>query len=234
MLSLIFIFIHSDRLPFFILALLPLPVILAGGAIVDLLKEWQLSKRVVSMLIMVLLAKASGYAVYTFLRNYNTDQVQAIQQIEGSLKSMIREPTIYDGLGFLPRYPKLIPYYITRDGQQSELDLLKFLESKRPEIVFFSNRMFIHFRLVMDYLNENFYIPIGNGIYMKGRYMSELSPEQRQGYSLYAGSDFMDLKWIPPGEAFQPKPLMLIAPLPPIRLPGDKSFARIFDYDSRY
>lgn len=239
-LSVAFIVLHNDRLPFFVLSLLPLPILHLALFLDQKLQGvssfWKYA------VIVAAFAGATYWYSWQQVHNSNKQQKQALQTIESYLERYPRA-TYYDEAAILPRTNKIFLKIEPSHEGNSHLLFLMFRE-ERPDLVFLSNGLFHHFAEVMKYLDENYYIQVGNGVFARAKFLPSKSGKEinfntlcvadDSGPSyLYIGPNFMEMNVINNIDEIESLPqnaLIACSYYGPISFPDGLSFAQIFDF----
>lgn len=246
--SIFFILVHNDRLPFFILSLLCFPMLYWSAAL----------SRCRSSFFKMALILFTTFNAYNYLQEIRTAanneaQIQALNKLDTYMAGL-NYPSSYDGLALLPhntsRYLFPAPEY---SGNKSEVILL--MRDPKLQIVFFSNRMTPYLQEVYQTLEDQYFIQIGNGIFARSfamRSTHQLNPTDRkkicEDYShqgqvmIYAGKSFLDMRPIETAEACAeslslpktPEPFVAFTAFGSLDLYNGLSFAQIFDHRADY
>jgi hypothetical protein len=254
----VLILAHSDRLPFFILSLLPFPllfVVLRSLRWWTVLRGLRHARLALGFLVFAVLVNLGIFLRGMIADGSNHLQVEA-QQIMERVLAEYSVTEYYDGTIVLPRQNLYFAFPSPQhEGNWLEIERLIDSEFYGPSLFFFANRLFYYVRPLYSLLEKRFYIQVGPGVFARskarrGRHVwSEVEwrrtcvfAPKGQVYA-YQGSSFLDMKLFRP-EPFDcsgPPPklaitaeFMAFSPFAPISMPGGKSFAQIFDYDPRY
>jgi hypothetical protein len=134
-------------------------------------------------------------------------------------------------------------------GTESRVAVFRLLIDEKPPLIFFGNRLYYYFDELMFFLDKSSYINVGGGIFAKARIAD--GPQIKGGVDLdklwagvpegerhiFIGPQFQDMH---PVE--DPAPLrqkidantVACTRFGPIRFPGDRTFAQVFDYDRNF
>jgi hypothetical protein len=245
MTALFLILFHNDRLPFFILSLLPLPAIAGVWSIQPWLRSPPVWLR--AYLAFVIFLGALSYAKRVAQWDSNLEQRVAMHTVREFL-APYPGVVYFDATAALPR-TTMILQNVEITGHDSWGPIRETLIGKNVEILFFGNRLFYHTQNIFAFLEQQDFIHVGGGVYAKGKFKVFLKPpSDGEIENLCAG--------IPPGErhlylgraiggthpiesASELKNMPEMSPVgcakyPPVQFPGGQSFAQIFDYDQDY
>ena len=160
--SVLFVIGHSEKLPFFILSMLPLVMIYVTQF--SLSFEWAKNRYFRIFLMIALFANAIFYTIRFATQNQNNVQVEAVQNMESYLQGY-KEPrlTYFDGNAVLPRDTQVFAF-ISATVEGNLIEVLKTLQNLY-DVVFMSNRMAFYAHDILDFLEKNNYIHIGGGAF---------------------------------------------------------------------
>lgn len=248
-LALVFIFLHNDRLPFFILSLLPLVAIACVGAVLPAL-QWvsnQFGAAARGILLAMIFLTATTYARRVRSFDSNADQRVAMKVVREYLEKY-PGTKYFDATAALPRTTQIM-YHIEVSGHDSWGTLMRILPEENPEVIFFGNRFFYHFDNITVYLARAGYVHAGGGTYVRaGKMRTEfdqfeeenlkaLCPQPDSPRYYYAGVDSLNTYPVTLSEALALKGkagILACSKFPPVKFTNGKSFAQIFDYDQNY
>lgn len=260
--ALFLIFFHSDRLPFFIYSLLPLPILLAAESSFELRRQLEARSEKAAKIFVALAAFAivvnSAIFVQGMLeRANNRPQVQAQERIEKYVQDHYGFE-YSDGTAVLPRDNQsfVFPAPLHEGNAQ---DIVNLLDRPKLMLFFFSNRMFLYFNQLYAALEERFFIQVGEGVFVRSYAMRSthvMKPNERREICakfenpkrlyLYEGAGFlkMRLKDVTLGCDGDPdrdwpklvstEPFFAFTSYEPLEFADGQSFARIFDHRPMY
>ena len=162
--SIFLILIHNEKLPFFILSLLPLIAIYVIHFVFSF--EWSESRRFRIFLLGAFLLNAAFFTSRFAHQNQNQIQREALTVMENYLHSYLdqgRALSYFDANDVLPRDTQ-IHGFVSTSGAGNLPTILNILRSK-PELVFFSNRMSFYARDILSFFEQNEYVHVGGGAY---------------------------------------------------------------------
>ena len=134
----------------------------------------------------------------------------------------------FDATGVLPRNTQIFAFPSpTSSGSAVTID--QILTRKDLDLVFVGNRLFYFAEPVFNRLRELAFIQIGNGVFAKAEYPCT-RPLRRKEHR-YIGDHFMRTRPAQPGEEPTRDELLICTSFAPLKFPGGKAFARIFDYN---
>ncbi len=252
--ALTLILLHNDRLPFFILSLLPLPIAFIGVASAEYFQHFceRLPRpgRIGRDLIVIAATVQAFSTVYNvYWAQNNQTQIQLQEQMQVYLRSY-PETVYYDSTVVLPRDNSIFvfPAPMHFGNRQEVLGVLK-----RPDLglVFFGNRLFYYLNDFYLELEEKFFIRIGKGVFAKAhviRAQHKLSGEEWRNLCkelsadqvyVYEGSSFLEMKFMGRSK-LQPcngdvpqiqskEDFISFSIYDPFETQNEKSFAEIFD-----
>ncbi len=236
-LTLFFIIFHNDRLPFFLVSLLPLVALFMGQQVVNVIRGTRLR-----ILLVGLVLNGLFHGVQIWKSQSNDLQRAAIVSMQNYLA---KYPGVlyYDGTAVLPRNNQLFanaePKHLGNDDW-----LLKLLNDDKPDLFFFGNRLHHYFGRIMSFLDHENYIQIGPGVFARSKVSYYDDPrnflkhtraelckgvsDNMDGLKLYTGDIFVEME--PWDGASVPKKLVACSRFSQIDWPTELSFAKIFDF----
>ncbi len=162
--SLIFIFFHNDRLPFFIVSMLPFPILMIHQGV----QLWTLQQPKNGLKLIffcsVLLVTNAGYHTWKATTLSNNDvQRTAISIIEEYLSDY---PGVryYDPSAILPRNNEIFAWPAPEHEGNRQL-VLQTLRDPSISLVFFANRLFLLGHEAYQILLEEGFVDLGSGVY---------------------------------------------------------------------
>jgi len=132
------LFVHNQRLPFFIASLLPFMTLMIGFLILEFQEEIRDRRILVSFLLLICLSKYNVLYAYGLYWHSNSTQLKKISQVEDRLRS-IPHAVVFDGLGVLPRL-KNIYVYIDPFTSRDRRDVIAEIERGHPDVILYNNR----------------------------------------------------------------------------------------------
>lgn len=257
-LSLFIIIAHNDRLPFFILSMLPFIAIYVG------VKSWNfLATRPKMRSLAIVLITANGLFFTVQMADYGSNDVQSesLNIIETYLKRHPRT-RYYDSIGVLPRGNQ---YYLwpESDDEHNFYSIDQIISSPDLDLVFIGNRLFLHFEKLMESLEKEFFIKVSPGVFAKSYVMNTNGQRSLDYKSLlricsalrypkklyvYEGSHFLQMQKMVHvafpwqcGQCFDGnltleshERFFAFSAYEPLWLPNGKSFAEVFDHNFEF
>ena len=230
--SLARVVLHNDRLPFYINAMTILPVAICAWGLSDILdkiSEVKKFNKIYVITLLVFLAKGGHYAERNAKNNNNNDQSSAILYLEDYM-NRYEGITYYDGMGSMPRNNKFYHFITPTLGQNID-NTLRIIGEEKPDMIFFSNRMFYHVKAILELVKESSYVYLGNGIYGKYEPLKNLSGANK--VYKYQGSFFQKLTLVE-GDFDENQKMKVHSRFSPIELPSKTHFFEIFDFDPKF
>jgi uncharacterized membrane protein YuzA (DUF378 family) len=197
------ILIFPDRLPFFILSMLWLPLLWLNKYFLLLLERF---KKIQIYALTVLIFCGGLFWLQLNGKNSNIEQKTALQILNGVIG---RSPKIsyYDATGAMPTRTKY-DVFPAPEQDANEKNVLRLLSGDKVNLVFFGQRLFFYFQSAMRALEDNFFVDVGGGVFAKsmiidiklkrivgGMSIAEICSVAEHGViHLRAGSSFLKLK----------------------------------------
>lgn len=184
----LFLLLHNDRLPFFLVAMLPLISLQMGRVLADSFPRPQ-----PQYLFLVGLAVSTIWHARTVWREQN-NRLQG-EAIHAMSRYLAQYPGIryYDGTAVLPRENQIyLNIEYTQYGNQSSV--MNLLHDQEPDLFFFGNRMHYYFGEIMYFLDHQDYIRIGPGIFAKAKVTYIEDPSKLSKLSRASNSAHMSQK----------------------------------------
>lgn len=225
LLSLFIIFAHNDRLPFFILSLLPLPIILASHSMECLYKKWS-HENIFSILAFYLLVNAVYFYVPMKETNNNHEQKYSIRFLEKYL-AQYPKARYFDGIGALPRLTQSFAY-VAPDTPGNKEYIMNVIRNQ--DLIFLSSRMFFYFQDIFEFFDDNNYVHIGGGVYAKAERPQDCNPTKGKTLYYYSGNNKLNAT----PKADDLKNHIACSIYKRVLSTGEKTFGQIFDYDRNF
>lgn len=233
LLSLVF---YSDRLPFFIYSLLPIPFCF----LVYLKKD-----RLLYFISFFGVILGLVHILFFTTKNDNSLQKESLSKIESYLEQH-QNPTYFDAAGIINSKNKIFALPAP-EHEGNEHDILNQINRSDLKLVFWGNRLFYYYQSVLENLEKNYFIHIGSGVYAKSKVYDLNKSDDRiwlvnfcsrndGSHFFYKGSHFLKMNFMSKNEFCDKKFLaqnnlvdfIAISDFEPISL--EKDFAQIFDH----
>lgn len=157
----LFIVLHSDRLAFFILFLLPIINIY----LMVILEKNKIPKTLLWAIFLVSLVSGAQYFEKLIRDGRNDMQIQAQAKMENFIKKR-GNPVFIDGTGVLPR-AKQILVFSSPAHLGNEIEIINSFKQSEVKLIFFANRFFFYFLPLQETLYYQNFVPLTDGVFLK-------------------------------------------------------------------
>jgi hypothetical protein len=235
--------LHNERLPFFLLSLLPLPILAITYATLAIGQQrpwWR------GALLIFLMANGCYSAIRFYTQNNNS--IQRLAMVK--MKSYVNEypgTKFFDGTAVLPRSTQYL-FNIEPTHIYTGTRLLNALQDEKFDVIFFAARFYFYLSEVFDFLGRNNYILVGGGTFVKaelwhneshrGIHLDQLCgtiPRERR--HIYVGDHFMSMNFVAHPELLEaeaPFDRVACSGFGPMEFPAGRDFGKIFDFDTEF
>ena len=247
--SFAFIILHNDRLPFFILSLMILPMMFAGFTLNHIGKK-KINQALLVTLGLINLAISFDHCYKMVYAVSNRAQKDAIFEMESYL-ARHNWPLYYDAIAVLPLKNQIYALPAPEHPQNFE-EVMRVLDLPGLNLVFFANRLFPYMNPFLQGLEERYFISIGAGVFARTHAMRSSHVMTSQEWAqvcmafsnppvmyVYTGTNFMNM-WmkmklsqschLPYRPIKTDMPFIAFTPYDPIYLARMQDFAQLFDY----
>lgn len=190
--SLFALFLHNDRLPFFISAF-------ALSGLLVVYQGWQVIKGRWRWYLLGIAALWSAFIYLNAWRNFgNGEQLKALQAGEEMLRKT-ENARVFDGTGLFAKFPGEIPYFLGPSQPEQKKKMLETLLDFDPQFIFYTSKMLYGEPELSEYMSGHQYAHLGGGVYCRGSKISLIEDIPDGEWTLHAGQEYYAVdyqKWI--------------------------------------